>query len=306
MPRIVEFRIPMPLEASEYQVAQLFMVMQASEDATADDAGVEVLVNEPYDNTDGHLDVSEYSGVKIPRDAGQYTLKKYHLESKLPDYLVAICPRTAMVLVEEAWNAYPHCLTVLTSGYLDTKKFSISIESQYTSDTGTEENVLGLTDKELKKREIVEIDISKRPAGMTDEEYKEEFDPALFHSEKTGRGPLAEGWKDTTEPVMCCYKVVRASFSYWLLQGKVESLIIDQQTKLFASTNQRVFTSIDDWAGLSMEDIREMERASAERLAKMAAGEDPAAAADDAGDDAAAGGGGAGKGGDAVADEAAA
>lgn len=73
---IYEFRIPLPVSVEEYKVAQLYMVAQASRDNTGGGEGVEVLKNEPYDNTDGHLGRAEYSGVEIPRNKGQYTLKK--------------------------------------------------------------------------------------------------------------------------------------------------------------------------------------------------------------------------------------
>ena len=55
--------------------------------------------------------------------------------------------------------------------------------------------------------------------------------PAIFHSEKTGRGPLASDWfeqmkktarKDT---VMCAYKLCRAEFRYWGMQSRCERFI---------------------------------------------------------------------------------
>lgn len=73
---IYEFRIPLPVTVEEYKVAQLYMVAQASRDNTGGGEGVEVLKNEPYDNTDGHLTRAEFSNVEIPRNKGQYTLKK--------------------------------------------------------------------------------------------------------------------------------------------------------------------------------------------------------------------------------------
>ncbi len=60
------------------------MVMKASKDHTKGGEGVVVLKNEPFDNRDGHLGRSELSQVDIPRLAGQYTLKEYHLASKVP------------------------------------------------------------------------------------------------------------------------------------------------------------------------------------------------------------------------------
>ncbi|RHY26738.1 hypothetical protein DYB32_007333 [Aphanomyces invadans] len=127
---IHEFRVPLHMTVDEFQVAQLYMVLDASEKNTKNGEGVEILKNEPYDNSNGQLgDISPLSLVKIPRNKGQYTLKHYHVKSHIPSYVSAICPEESMVLIEEAWNAYPHCLTVITNGYLAKQKFYISIET---------------------------------------------------------------------------------------------------------------------------------------------------------------------------------
>ena len=53
---------------------------------------------------------------------------------------------------------------------------------------------------------------------------------------------------------------VRVSFKYFPLQGTVESLVINQQRKIFGETLLRSFCTLDDWVGLSMEDIRKLEK----------------------------------------------
>lgn len=59
-----------------------------------------------------------------------------------------------MVLVEEAWNAYPHCVTVITNGYLAKHKFYISIESLHLADKGDTENALKMSNNELSQRKV--------------------------------------------------------------------------------------------------------------------------------------------------------
>ena len=39
--------------------------------------------------------------------------------------LFAVLPSNAVFLIEEAWNAFPHCRTVLVNGYFDTTKFRV-------------------------------------------------------------------------------------------------------------------------------------------------------------------------------------
>ena len=100
-------------------------VAKVSAEHTSGDEGIEWIKNEPYDNTDGHLGVSAVTGTKVPRNKGQYTLKRYLLRSKVPSIVTHLVPTNALFLVEEAWNAYPHCKTVLVNGYLDKTRFRI-------------------------------------------------------------------------------------------------------------------------------------------------------------------------------------
>ena len=59
-----------------------------------------------------------------------------------------------MILIEEAWNAYPHCVTVLVNGYLAKNKFYICVESMHLADRGDTENALNISPKELKQRSV--------------------------------------------------------------------------------------------------------------------------------------------------------
>ena len=100
---IVEFRIPLPIEVSDFEVAQLFMIVKLQENVTGGGEGVIVLKNETYapnkwvinifDNTDGHLGTAEISGVPIPREKGQYTLKHYMIGSMMPSLVKAFLPK---------------------------------------------------------------------------------------------------------------------------------------------------------------------------------------------------------------------
>mgnify|MGYP001152778567 CR=1 FL=1 len=45
---IVEFRIPLPIEVSDFEVAQLFMIVKLQENVTGGGEGVIVLKNETY------------------------------------------------------------------------------------------------------------------------------------------------------------------------------------------------------------------------------------------------------------------
>ncbi|KAL0972802.1 hypothetical protein UPYG_G00194920 [Umbra pygmaea] len=96
---IKEFRVILPVSVEEYQVGQLYAVAETSKNETGGGEGVEVLKNEPYEK-DG--------------EKGQYTYKIYHLQSKVPNYVRVLAPKSSLTIHEEAWNAYPYCRTGTT------------------------------------------------------------------------------------------------------------------------------------------------------------------------------------------------
>lgn len=104
---------------------------------------------------------------------------------------------------------------------------------------------------------------------MEGKDYKEELDPKKFKSEKTSRGPLLDGWKDTCDPVMCCYKLVTIKFKVFGFETRTESMIAKEQFKLFLKFHQLLFCLIDKWTGLTMEDIRALEQKAKEDLDKQ-------------------------------------
>jgi hypothetical protein len=77
----------------------------------------------------------------------------------------------------------------------------IDISTLHVPDRGESENVHQLTGDDLKKRNIVYINIADK---INRSDYKPEYDPENFKSTKTGRGPLlsTEPWYKTCEPHM--------------------------------------------------------------------------------------------------------
>jgi singapore isolate B (sub-type 7) whole genome shotgun sequence assembly, scaffold_6 len=138
---IVEFRIPLPIQVSDFEIAQLFMITKLQENVTGGGEGVIILKNEPFyfgmsvnprfDNTDGHMGISPVSGITVPKAKGQYTLKHYLLASMFPSVVKAVLPKDALYLVEEAWNCHPYCMTVMTNGYFAKDRFRVTVESRY-------------------------------------------------------------------------------------------------------------------------------------------------------------------------------
>ncbi|XP_062273004.1 membrane-associated phosphatidylinositol transfer protein 2-like isoform X1 [Scomber scombrus] len=246
---IKEYRIPMPMSVEEYRIAQLYMIQKKSrEESCGEGSGVEILENKPY--TDG------------PGGTGQYTHKVYHIGMHIPSWFRSILPKAALRVEEESWNAYPYTRTRYTCPFVE--KFSIDIETYYKPDTGNQADVFNMSAAEKRQRTIDPIDIVTDP--IPPHEYKAEEDTQLYKSVKTQRGPLRDDWIEEynnnpgKHPIMCAYKLCKVEFRYWGMQSKIERFIHDVGLrKVMARAHRQAWCWQDEWYGLTMEDIRQLE-----------------------------------------------
>ncbi|VDK68610.1 unnamed protein product [Litomosoides sigmodontis] len=223
-----------------FKIISELRVKKSRQESSGEESGVEIITNEPY--SDG------------PGGAGQYTFKIYHIGSKIPVWLRSVLPTNALEAHEEAWNAYPHTKTRYSSPFLD--RFNIEVETKYYNDAGNQENVFELTADELKNR-IVE-------------------DPKLYCSTKTGRGPLKEDWIEDCikhgKPIMCAYKLCKVEFKFWGLQARAERWIHNYALRnTMLRAHKQAWVWQDEWCGLTLEDVRELERDAALHLSKLMA-----------------------------------
>lgn len=240
---IKEYRIPLPISVDEYKIAQLYAVAEASKNETGGGEGVEVKENIAVEH-------EKYGKC-------QYTHKVMRLQNKVPGVIRLLAPSGSLVIHEKAWNAYPYCRTEYSNEYMK-EAFYILIDTWHKPGNKDIENVHNLDQKELAKREIVNIDIAND--HVSDGDYKKDEDPKIFKSEKTGRGPLAASWQETqAEPVMTCYKLYRVEFKWWGLQSKVEGIIVKAVKRLLTNFHRQLFCWLDKWFGMTMDDIRELE-----------------------------------------------
>nr|XP_010946953.2 cytoplasmic phosphatidylinositol transfer protein 1 isoform X3 [Camelus bactrianus]XP_045367908.1 cytoplasmic phosphatidylinositol transfer protein 1 isoform X3 [Camelus bactrianus] len=181
------------------------MISKHSHEQSDRGEGVEVVQNEPFE--DPH------------HGNGQFTEKRVYLNSKLPSWARAVVPKIFYV-TEKAWNYYPYTITEYTCSFLP--KFSIHIETKYEDNKGSNDSIFDNEAKDL-EREVCFIDIACDE--IPERYYKESEDPKHFKSEKTGRGQLREGWRDSHQPIMCSYKLVTVKFEVWGLQTRVEQFV---------------------------------------------------------------------------------
>ncbi|XP_071107257.1 cytoplasmic phosphatidylinositol transfer protein 1-like [Haliotis cracherodii] len=235
-----EYRICMPLSVEEYRIGQLYMITKHCHEQSEKGEGVEVIKNEACEHPEhGH---------------GQYTEKRIHLSSRLPGWVQSIIPRI-FYITEKAWNFYPFTITEYTCSFIP--KFSIYIETCYEDNNGSAENCVNLSEEDLSVREVDYVDIVFDE--LPQKHCKEEEDLKTFQSKKTSRGPMSEGWRDSTTPIMCSYKAVKVKFEVWGLQTKVESFAHKSVRDILLLGHKQAFAWIDEWHGMTIDDIREYE-----------------------------------------------
>lgn len=235
-----EYRICMPLTVDEYKIGQLYMISKHSHEQSDRGEGVEVVQNEPFE--DPH------------HGNGQFTEKRVYLNSKLPSWARAVVPKIFYV-TEKAWNYYPYTITEYTCSFLP--KFSIHIETKYEDNKGSNDRIFDNEAKDL-EREVCFIDIACDE--IPERYYKESEDPKHFKSEKTGRGQLREGWRDSHQPIMCSYKLVTVKFEVWGLQTRVEQFVHKVVRDILLIGHRQAFAWVDEWYDMTMDDVREYEK----------------------------------------------
>ncbi|XP_014259909.1 phosphatidylinositol transfer protein 1-like [Cimex lectularius] len=251
---IKEYRIVMPLSLQEYQIGQLYTTIEASKLETGGGEGIEVLVDEPFEGIP--LLGGKYT-------SGNYTKKRYHLSQRIPSKLRFMLPKTSLEFVEEAWNAYPYCKTLITNpnGF---RNLSIQIESMHVEGSTVDDNILQLPPEILREREVVEIDIANDPFPKC-----RTHNPQTYVMRKRNRGPLAADWIKTTTPLMTCVKLVSVDFSVFGLQSHIENFLQGIEKNIFLKFSRQVWCLADEWIDLNLEQVRQLELKSKWDLDEM-------------------------------------
>lgn len=253
---IKEYRICMPLSVEEYKIGQLYMISKHSHQQSESGEGVEVVKNEACEHP--------------VHGNGQYTEKKIHLFGRLPSWIKACIPRVFYV-EEKAWNFYPYTITDYTCSFVP--RFSIHIETVYENNNGSSQNPFKSSSEmpEVHDVDFVDIAYDEYP----EKHYVEEEDCRYFKSKKTNRGPLAEGWRDSTKPIMCSYKLVTVSFEVWGLQSRVESFVHKGIRDVLLVGHRQAFSWIDEWWDMEIKDVREFEKVQHQETNEKVVGAGP-------------------------------
>ncbi|KAL6203104.1 hypothetical protein ACLB2K_026807 [Fragaria x ananassa] len=131
------------------------------------------------------------------------------------------------------------------------------------ADNGQSENVHGLSKEKLAARDVEIVDIASAARDYWSYVVgSNNTDFSIFKSEKTGRGPLLEGWQDMSSPVMTAYKLVTIDAPYWGFGYKLEQALLLGERALFLESHRNCFAWIDEWFGMTMQQLRELDQES--------------------------------------------
>ncbi|KAK4289857.1 hypothetical protein Pmani_037200 [Petrolisthes manimaculis] len=232
-----EYRICLPMTVEEYKIGQLYMRARHSYEQTTGRDGIEVIKNFPCTDPVYGL--------------GQFTEKRLSISDRLPEWLSSYIPRF-FYITEKFWNYYPYTYSEFTCSLVP--RLSVKVRSLFQNNNGTSYNCLCLGKKELRQRMVDYIDILSDLVENT--QYTDETDLSVFKSTKTSRGPLREGWRDTAEIIMCCYKLVEVSFPIFGLQARVENFVQWSMYDEMVVSHRLAFAWIDEWYDMTLEDVR--------------------------------------------------
>lgn len=287
--KIYEYRIIVPIEYAHYIVGNRFMALEYVKSETANGEGIEVVKSEQFDGTNsGKTD--------IRGEKGTHTEKIYHIKSKIPGFIRWAVPDKYLHFYETSYNCFPHFLTMYDVPGMG-KDFDLRIESQHVKyEHGMKDfpnNATKLNSSELKKRKIVWLDIingipkksefslkgykcEKADLDFTRPEFKEGSSSEQSSSSNApdniyeDNEEVPEDDSSSNKPpewttkykgeMTCAIKVVKFHFKWLGLQTAVEKLITHSvYPKMFTDSHRRMIRCMDQWYGLTMEDIYRIE-----------------------------------------------
>jgi len=257
--QIREYRTALPVSVDEYHVGLLYTHAAVSKAETGGGEGVEVVTNHPFEGR-----VPGESSGKVFQ--GQYSHKILHLKSKVPRFMQLLAPTGSLEVDVKTHDLYPYVRTEVTNNYMK-DKFVLTFETRYVEGDCFTDNVHHLPVEVKAKRTIEKIDFVTDQVDTRD--YTDIADPAKFVSAKTGRGPLSAGWDKHQQHLLCENTLVSLKFKWFGLQTKVEKIILSSLRRFFLRFDREAWSSIDEWYGLSLGDIRALEEETKHTLDQL-------------------------------------
>ncbi|KAG1682423.1 Craniofacial development protein 2 [Nymphon striatum] len=217
------------------------------------------LLNDIYEN--GHVPegLTESIFVQLPKKPATVKCEEYRtisLMSHLTKVLLKVIMNRSRKVIEEeiSEEQYGFRKDKGTRDAIFNLRIYITINVHF--HFKNMEQALGLSEEELKQRQIEKIDFINDRLKSNYFSTPINEDPKTCKSEKLKIGPLSKGWQDTDHSMMCAYKVVKIKLAIIFLrrsmEKKLKRLTRDYNKKYFL----KAFCTADKWYGMKVEDLR--------------------------------------------------
>lgn len=232
--------------------------------------GIETIKNEPYKNQ---------------KESGIYTYKIMHFKSRIPSFMRWALPDKYCHCHEKSWNGYPHIHTEYSVPGMGNDLLMIvdSYHVPYKSNEPIKDNLLNLSNDELKIRKIVYLDIlDGKPKAEKDRDLSNWICPQLgvtqkFSLYKPDKKQKKDKKKDKKESshdskppewtqnfkgeMMVAVKVVKFKFHWKGLQSIVEKFATTNfYHNLFLDNHRAMMSWADKWVSMSLDQVIELEK----------------------------------------------
>lgn len=294
---VKEFRIVMPFTLADYKTGQRYSTARSSREATTGSDGIELKEKKTfvsdvtgkegvYTHKIYHLDSHIPLWLKkiLPASALRLEEQAWDAYPYCKTVITSPFMGDKFVFTIESQHAEFDPNNIPKPAESPKKTSLFSKKSKDGNVTGPSKNVIGsgreselpfhdnilkLDSTNLKKRFIHYLDIAMDE--VTEKQYRlPQEDPKLVGSEKAKRDPLKKDWqydnwkkivaKDpTATPMMCCYKVVTVKCKVFAIANKVENYLMGTETNIFLRFHKQLFCWLNDWYGLTDEQIVEYE-----------------------------------------------
>ena len=249
--RIIEYRIIVPLSIEQCRLGCQYMCAKYQAELSKEGQGYEVFEN------------------RTEADGSQFTHKALHFINKAPAALRWALPAKWCVVQEESIDNFPHYVTRYYSKEIARETAGDVTETThmpYTHGMTIPENTFGLNNSELKKREVLYLDVLNGP--------KSEDDLDLHHfsfadggvSEMTanhsGNENAIPEWVATYPgPMTLIVKVAKMHFNMWGLQKLAETYCMNNfYTPAYRDMHRYMIKHINEWHNMKDEDVRAVEQ----------------------------------------------
>ncbi|KAF8683779.1 hypothetical protein HU200_044712 [Digitaria exilis] len=248
---LVQSRIVMPLSMEEYEIGLSYTIMEMEQQNTNSKEGVEVLQQVPFEDEKlgkGQLTSKVYH-LQRPKWIVRFHLRSHNFGllpfctkvttatmcSKIPSWMKGFAPASALTVHEDSWCAFPK----------------------------------SRTDDQCSKHRPDNLQVAKNRTRPSSEGMDGMRSCRLFsnlnqysHRQETKQKPHDAlcSFQDSCRPVMTTYKLVIMDAPIWGLGERLEDFIIAGERALFLACHRLCFAWIDEWYGMTVDQIREMER----------------------------------------------